>query len=271
VIAEIEDDGVVEQPISLELRHRPADDVIDQADAVEVAGLRVAEERRVGKVGGQGDFVRIVPGLLRRHDRRIEMKAALVRFGVAFHVEKGLRRIGTIPPRGLLRRIVPGRGILRGVVVLLGVVRGVVARFAKETAEETQTLRQLRGLETTVRHRAEARRVASRRERGPRHRADRGVGEGAGKGDPLAGERLDVRRFGSLRVEELQVVLRIVLRGDPDDVGPVGGGGGSGSEGEKDGRGEGEQEAAETRAHESSMTQSSRDGKGGVARGWMKD
>ena len=133
MVAEVEDEGVLEQARTLQLGRDLADDLVDVADAVVVARGGVAEDFRIGEVGRDDDLVQI--GL--RRGQRLEVQGTFVGSAVALHV-KERRALGPLFPMGLARRLAPDALAFDHVVVLLRVVRGVVARLAQvDTPTET--------------------------------------------------------------------------------------------------------------------------------------
>ena len=146
------------------------------------------------------------------------LQGAFVRDGERLLVEERLAGLSASP----VLFGVPGLALIGEVVVGLDLVGRVVARLVHQCGNRIQPIRHGDRLVLAMVLSADAGTVTAGRQHRPRGRADGTVGEGVGEDDPLASHRGDAGSFGAVGVEEVEVVLGVVLRYQPDNVGPVG-------------------------------------------------
>ena len=229
VIAEVEDEGVLEHAVGLELGDGVGDDAVDDLLIVEVAGVGVAEERRVRVVGGEFDGCRVMARLDGVVGLCVEVQRALVRLRMGLHVEERLLGIGPVAPVGVFGGVVPDLlHVHLGVVVGLRVVAGVVAGTLQVGGDHFLSRRHWGHRVAAVELGADPRAVAHRGERGAGDGTNGRIGESVVKSETVGGQRLDRWGFRTSLEEMPEVVDGIVLGNDPNDVGPVGGQGGRG-------------------------------------------
>ena len=216
VVAVGEHDGVVGESLVLQFRQQLADLLIQQRQLVVVVGPVAADVGRVGMVGRQGD-------LFRRH-----AEGSLARLGrdLAFvaggEVEYGEERLAGRPVLEMrpVAALVPRLARMGDVVVGLGVVRAVVTRRAEVFRVEFELGRDRHAAAVVVD--AQRRGVHARDQRRPRAGTDRSVGKGVAVTHALRRQPVEVRRVRQ-RVTVTAQVRAVVLTGDPQDVGPLGG------------------------------------------------
>ena len=212
VIGVVEDDRVRRQTSGFEFLQACACGGIGECDLIIILRPVLAHFGRVGMVGRDADFGRIMNGHMRAFAELAFMAAHLVEDG-----EEGLAVLAVHPMR-LAGGYVPHALGLFQVVVLFAVVRAVVARFAEELRIHLRAL--WHGHHAAHVLTAGGWRVHARDDGGACCGAHRCAGPCVFEEHAFRRQSIDVWRIGK-RVAVAAHVRPMVLAGEPEDVGPL--------------------------------------------------
>ena len=130
VVAEVEDESVLQQTVRLEIGHHLAHELVDDSHAIKVSSMGVSKGGSIGMIRMQFHLVLRSLGLLVPHQLGGEMERAFMALGKGLHMKERHALVRTTSPRGFIGRKVPHLlPVIVKVIVRFSVVRTVVPRF----------------------------------------------------------------------------------------------------------------------------------------------